>query len=290
METEIEIDNFQEYLEQQNLSQNTIYQYVKYLKHYVNEYGMPNGQQYEVSKNIENLKLKKQKIKAEQASTKSQTLKAVIAYRKYKKLPNETIVELYNDVNKEARLRAEEQKAELNEKLMSFKEYNNKVNELYDEDDIEKIRAYLINKLLSISNCRNLDLVSNLITTKTEYKKMKDNENYLYLHKNDLYFIRNNYKTADKYGKKEMLINEPKHKLKLKKAFKLLHKKDNQLIPKDELNNLSRYILKKTFNLGETKIMKIMLKEKNTLGEAEKIGQNRGTSLSTLQQNYNIKE
>lgn len=293
MEQNKGIENFREYLEKNNLSKNTIYQYLKYIKLYANEYGLPTGEdEFIITKNIETLKLKKDAIKDEKASTKSQTLKAVVSFRKSLNLPVSKIIELYSDVNKEARMRAEELKHQQNEELMSFSEYNKLVDDLYDEKDVEKLRQYLINKILTIANVRNMDLVARLITPK-EYDsvyKNKPDENYLYLDDNKVYLVRNKYKTVGSYGTKISIIREPRKNTKINTAFRLLKNYDDMLVPKEKLTDLSRYITKLTFGLGETKLFKIVLRENNTLGKASKLGENRGTSLASLQQNYNIVE
>lgn len=293
MEQNKGIENFREYLEKNNLSKNTIYQYLKYIKLYANEYGLPTGEdEFIITKNIETLKLKKDAIKDEKASTKSQTLKAVVSFRKSLNLPVSKIIELYSDVNKEARMRAEELKHQQNEELMSFSEYNKLVDDLYDEKDVEKLRQYLINKILTIANVRNMDLVARLITPK-EYDsvyKNKPDENYLYLDDNKVYLVRNKYKTVGSYGTKISIIREPRKNTKINTAFRLLKNYDDMLVPKEKLTDLSRYITKLTFGLGETKLFKIVLRENNTLGKASKLSENRGTSLATLQQNYNIVE
>lgn len=292
MEVDIGIQKYKDYLEKSNLSKNTIYQYLKYLKAYVVEYGLPNEEEFEVSKNIENIQFKKDKIKAENASTKAQTLKAVVSYRKHLKLPVEKIVTLYNDVNKQAKIRAEEKKREDNDDIMSLREYNKKVDDLYDENDVEKLRAYLINKIISLTNTRNMDLVARLITPK-EYEmiyKDKKDENYLFLENNKLHFIRNKYKTSNTYGRKINQVVELGKTNKINTSFRLLKRNDDMLIPKDKLANISRYVTRLTFDLGETKIMKMMLREKNTLADASKMGENRGTALETLQSNYNISQ
>jgi hypothetical protein len=63
---------------------------------------------------------------------------------------------------------------------------------------------------------------------------------------------------------------------------------DNNLIP--DVGNLADYVIRNTNNLGETKLLKMSLKAKNSLADATKIGEKRGTALPTLQQNYNLVE
>jgi hypothetical protein len=287
------MDEFKEYLEKKNLSKNTIYQYTKYLKHYVDAYNeYPTGEQQDVYRNVENLKLKKSKLKVEATSTKSQTLKAVIAYRNSKGLSNDKMVEMYNDVNREARETALENNKIAEETLPSIDEHMKWVDSLYDLEDVEKLRAWVINKLIINKNVRNKDLVAEIVSKTGHLKKMKQDKNYLYVHKNEATYIRNDYKTAKTYGELKSDLDEPKNRIRMIKALRIIQKNtpDRQLVPLTRLNDLSNYIISKTNGLGETKLMKMVLKKKNSLGEASKISANRGTSLSTLQQNYNIKQ
>lgn len=287
------MEEFRKYLEEKNLSKNTIYQYTKYLKHYVDAYGdYPVGDQQDVYRNVENLKLKKTALKVEATSTKSQTLKSVIAFRNFKGLSNDKMVEMYNDVNREARETAFEHKKEAEQTLPSIDDHNKWVDTLYDLDDVEKLRMWVINKLIINKNVRNKDLVAEIVSKTGQLKKMKPDKNYLYIHKNEATYIRNDYKTAKTYGELKSDLDEPKQKIKMVKALRIIQKKtpDRQLIPLTKINDLSNYVVSKTNNLGETKLMKMVLKKNNTLGDAKKISVNRGTSLETLQQNYNIKQ
>jgi len=286
------MDEFKKYLEEKNLAKNTIYQYTKYLKHYLEEYNeFPVGEQQDVYRNVENLKLKKHNNKQD-TSTKSQTLKAVIAYRNSKGLSNDRMVDMYSDVNREAREKAFENNKIAEEKLPSIDEHMKWVDSLYDLEDIEKLRAWVINKLIINKNVRNKDLVAEIVSKTGHLKKMKPDRNYLYVHKNEATYIRNDYKTAKTYGELKSDLDEPKNRIRMIKALRIIQKSspDRHLIPLNKLNDLSNYVISKTNGLGETKLMKMVLKKKNSLGEASKISANRGTSLPTLQQNYNIKQ
>jgi len=288
---EKEMEAFTAHLQQQNLSQNSIYQYTKYLSHYVKAYeSLPVGDQEDIYRNIEDLKLTKKKLKVAQTSTKSQTLKAVVAYRKFKGLPNNKLVVMYGDVNREARGAADVKKKELDKSLPPLKEHQEWVNKLYDVEDPEKLRTYIINKLIINENVRNLDLVAEIITKIGQLKKIDPNKNYLYINGNNVLYIRNNYKTSKTYGELKSTINEPKNKIKFVKALRIVLKNspDKHLVPLSKMNDLSNYIIQQTNGLGETKLMKMALRDKNTLGDATKMGLNRGTALQTLQDNYNI--
>lgn len=289
------IDEFKKVLEEEKFSKNTIYQYIRYANEYIKQFGNPLEQEEEqIKKNIENIKVDKKKPKDSKEESnkkirtgKAQVLKAVVALRKSKGLSYADLGELYQEIRKDDHERAVETKQEGDESLPPFLTYNKMVNDLYDTNDPEQIRQYLINKLLISSNCRNKDLVATIIKTKKEYDKMDRNKNYIYVNRNRVEFIRNDYKTASKYGTKRTILNDSKIANSARIVFQ--HDPDHNLIPKNYWeNNLSRYVHNTTFKLGETNIMKMYLKHFNTLGQAKKISDNRGTSLEVIQENYNI--
>jgi hypothetical protein len=284
------MDEYNAHLVSANLSKNTINQYIKHLTAYVKKYGYPDDDEEEVYKNIETLVIEKANGKPAK-STKAQTLKAVCSYRNYKNLSNTKLVKMYGDVNTEAKKDAKERNEKLNETLPSLKEHNEWVNNLYDLTDLGKIRAYVINKLIMNCYVRNKDLVAKIITKAGQLKKVAHDENYIHIQKNKVNFVRRDYKTAKTYGEKE---NEDcvgkNEKTKFVKALRAILNLsgDNKLIP--DVGNLADYVIRNTNNLGETKLLKMSLKAKNSLGDASKIGEKRGTALPTLQENYNLVE
>lgn len=291
------MEDFKSYLEEKEYSANTIIQYTTNMKKYFDEFGDPsNNSQEEIIKNIENIKLydlRNTKKQVVSVNGRTQLIKSIVSFLKYKNKPFDKISSLFIDINKQASIDAKLRNEKLNETLMSFKEYNDKVNELYETNEPEKLRQFVINKLLIMSNCRNADLVCKIITSKNEYDDMDTEKNYLYVDEyGDVYFIRNLYKTASTYGNKITKIKSKKMTLAIR-ILKLYTTEydDYSLIPPEyhsPSDKLSRYIKRMTFDLGEIKILKIMLKENNSLSQAKKISENRGTSLDTLDENYNL--
>jgi hypothetical protein len=292
------ITEFKQVLEEEKYSKNTIYQYARYLNEYINQYGDPAKQpQKLIYKNINKIKItKKGKIpKTEEeekkllTTAKGQTLKAVIAYLKSQGLPSYDLVVLFDDVREQEEKKAEENKQEADESLPPYMTYYDDVNRLYDTNEPEKIRQYLINKLLVTSNCRNKDLVATIIKTKNELDNMDDTKNYIYVNRNTVKFIRNDYKTAKTYGQKITTVSDEK----MANAARIVYQHDpnHNLIPENYwVQNLSRFVHNSTFKLGETNIMKMYLKHYNSLRQAKKVSDNRGTALETLQGNYNIEQ
>jgi hypothetical protein len=294
MTEEIKNDELQKYkahLVANNLSTNTINQYMKYLTAYVKKYQeYPDNDEEDVYQNIDKFVIEKANGKPVK-STKAQTLKAICSYRNYKNLPRDKIVKMYGSVNEEAKQDAEMRNAKLNETLPSLKEHNTFVDGLYDLTDLEKIRAYVINKLILNCYVRNKDLVAKIITKKGQLKHIADDENYLHIQKNKVTFVRRNYKTAKTYGEKidDDCVGK-NEKTKFVKALRTIMKLSggNNLLP--DIANLADYVIRQTNNLGETRLLKMSLRAKNSLADATRIGEKRGTALPTLQQNYNLVE
>lgn len=295
------ISDFKQVLEEEKYSKNSIYQYARGLNEYIKQYGDPAKQpQKLIYKNIKNIQItKKGKIPKDEeekkdevkklTTAKGQTLKSVIAYLKSKGLPSYDLVKLFEDVKRQEAEKAEENKIEADVSLPPYMTYYDDVNALYDTDEPEKLRQFLINKLLVVSNCRNKDLVATIIKTKKELDNIDDTKNYIYVNRNTVKFIRNDYKTVKTYGTKITTVSDEK----MANAARIVyqHDENHNLIPEKyhELN-LSRYIHNATFKLGEVNIMKMYLKHYNSLAQAKKISDNRGTALETLHENYNIKQ
>jgi hypothetical protein len=292
------MNDFLKHLEEKEYAKKTISQYYAFAKKYFDKNGDPAEQtQDEIIANINAYEPRRiKKASGEEAKPalvgRTQLIKAIIAYLKFKKLPHDKISQLFMEINKADVLMAKERNQKLVEELMPYSEYMKMVNALYDTNEPEKLRQFIINKLLLASNCRNTDLNAIIITTQREYEDMDQDLNYLYVDENnDIRFIRNAYKTAKTYGSKVTKITSKKLSIAIR--VMKIHTADDghHLIPKTYRgDNLARYIKKMTFGIGETKLMKIVLAERNSLAKAKQISVNRGTSLETLQSNYNIKE
>jgi len=310
------ITEFKQVLEEENYSKNSIYQYARYLNEYVSQYGDPAKQpQKLIYKNIKKIQITKKGKKhgdtpsapkheggskgvkplpdggdpRKLTTAKGQTLKAVIAYLKSKGLPSYDLVKLFEDVKQQEAERAEENKIEADESLPPYMTYHDDVGRLYDTDEPEKIRQFLINKLLVVSNCRNQDLVATIIKTKNELDNMDETKNYIYVNRNTVKFIRNDYKTVKAYGTKITTVSDEKMANSARIVYQ--HDENHNLIPEKYWEqNLSRFVHNSTFKLGETNIMKMYLKHYNSLSQAKKISDNRGTSLEKLHENYNINQ
>ena len=280
--------------------------YINTLKEYFNLFGNPITQQQEtIFNNIVSDKVKETKI--------PQYTKTLCKVRKLFNLETNVIQELYEYINKLADTKANKSLEEKKKDLMDYEELYDNVNEVYSEYKnqpidkslkkpkpleiepnvkLDKLRQYIILKLLIQFNTRNQDLLCKLINdidNDIDVDMLNKNNNYLILNDDKVLFLRNNYKTATTYGVKKDYILKMNSK-RLYEAIKDLieNSGEDNLIPTEKQSNLSRYIVKMTFGLGETNIMKIVLGKKNTLNQAKQISHNRGTALTTLQSNYNI--
>jgi site-specific recombinase XerD len=88
------MDQFKSYLEEKEYSVNTIKQYTTNMKKYFDSYGDPtDNTQKEIIENIENIKLYDTRNKKEVPSIngRTQLIKSVISFLKYKNKPTDKI-------------------------------------------------------------------------------------------------------------------------------------------------------------------------------------------------------
>lgn len=175
--------------------------------------------------------------------------------------------------------------------LPSRKQIDDYLNKLYNDGEW---RSYVINYLLANIYVRNKD-VNALIVDRVGKDK---NENYVVNRKNDVLFVRRDYKTKGTYGEKQNQIKSAKLKKAVEELQKeseqketpLLAKINGQRIGDDSLTN---YIKERTKNnITESDMMKITINQIDETGDLRKlkmISDNRGTSIRTLIDNYNLK-
>jgi len=124
-------------------------------------------------------------------------------------------------------------------------------------------------------NTRNQDLVLRVVKDETE---LNQKENFLLIREKDVVYIRNDYKTKDKYGMKRDVI-------KAKKFFNSVQELDNLLI---DDGNLDRQVKKVTGGINQSTMFKIMIASNNNLKSIVKASRNRGTKMETIGTNYDI--
>jgi len=124
-------------------------------------------------------------------------------------------------------------------------------------------------------NTRNQDLVIKVVKNESD---LNEKENFLLIREKDVVYIRNDYKTKDKYGMKRDVI-------KAKKFFNSVQELDNLLI---DNSNLDRQVKAVTSGINQSTMFKIMIASNNNLKSIVKASRNRGTKMETIATNYDI--
>lgn len=219
----------------------------------------------------------------------SQNLQYLSTLSKYLKLfnkSNDKILEKMKNVNNQMKKNYKERNKEKNY-TYTMKQINKEINKFYND---KKYKNYIISYLVKTFNTRNKDL--DIIITND--KKNVDNKlenNWLIIQKNSVKYLRNIYKTSNTYGKKEHNIKSKKFITSLKSYYtdNLDNDKSNVYLFSNWKNSTRDIKKLLPFNLSTADMLKINLSENNSLNAATKIGKNRGTSVITLQNSYNIK-
>jgi len=159
---------------------------------------------------------------------------------------------------------------------------NNGFN-IFDKIDKARYIKYIINFLFLNFCCRNADVNVKIL-------KEDDGEgNRLIINKENVMFIRRDYKTFKTYGQKNNKIKNEK----FLKVIQNYYKKypDDYLLIQDKhtlFNQLRKYLI---LELKENEICKLVIdyhyKNEDT-AKIRKIGEYRGTSIPVLEQNYNL--
>ena len=256
---------FQQYLESQGLKPVTIKQHLKNIQ----EYGKVGGSQRIMILRIEALK--------KTLATRLGMAGSISKLLQFHNQPNEKIVAYIKQLNEYIQQDAEKRQKEMSidETLPTVKEIKTYMNTLYDK---QNYLSYALLYLMVTYQTRNKDLILNVVKSK---KETNTTDNFIVLGKTQATYIRNNYKTAYKYGQKVQVIKNLKF---LNAISNLTH----LLKPSD---NIDRVIKKSTDGIGrinEGTLAKIELKENNTIDGLKKVSKNRGTDVNTLINSYNI--
>ena len=256
--------DFREYLESKNLNNSTIVTHVR------------NRQRYGSVGLSQKLMVKKLN-EYPTWGTRLSAANTLSKYLVFKNQPNEEIVKyihLANDeIQKESQIRQKDMADD--PCLPTLKEMKNHMENLYQNGDY---RGYAIMYLFLTYTVRNKDLVAKVVKSK---KETNDTDNFFIVGRKRVIYLRNKYKTADKYGTKSHVITNSKFHTAISKLDHLL--KEDQ--------NIDRVIKNITAGIGgvtESVIAKIVLRENNTMAGLKKISHNRGTDISTLINSYNI--
>lgn len=149
-------------------------------------------------------------------------------------------------------------------------------------------RDYIINYLLIHYQVRNQDLVFDIVNKK---RLTKDTDkNFMWLSGKKVVYTRNVYKTASSYGKKVDTITDPKFVVAVKRVYACSSRDEECGVFIPTLSQVGYYIKKATYKqLGEGNYVKIVINHfRKDFSKLQEISKNRGTSLTTLGENYDI--
>ncbi len=170
----------------------------------------------------------------------------------------------------------------LSEGLPTYADLETFIDYLYLNAKTENMwKEYIINYLLFTYQTRNSDLNFKLVDKKGE---VGENGNYMWLSQSQkkATWYRRDYKTAGKYGSKEIIITNED----FIRALSKISKGDLFENP----NQIGYYIQKSTLGgIGEGNYMKIIVNHfRGSRTKLEEIADSRGTDLKTILSNYDI--
>jgi len=192
-------------------------------------------------------------------------------YRHYKGKPNDLIRDFLRQANAEASLLQRQKNDKLKETLPSV-DFNKLLNGYYRD---KQYKNFVILYLLMNYNTRNKDLVVKVVNDESD---INPNENFLFIRDKDVIYIRNDYKTKNRYGSKRDVI-------KSKKLFNAVKEVDSLL---ENNNNLDRQVKKVTNGINQSTMFKMLVASNNNLKGIQKASKNRGTNMETIAKSYDI--
>jgi len=192
-------------------------------------------------------------------------------YRHYRGKSTETIRQFLQQTNAEASLLQRQKNDKLRDNLPDI-DFKQMLSKYYREKDY---KSFVILFLLLNYNTRNKDLVARVTNDETD---LNEDENFLLIRDKDVVYIRNDYKTKDKYGMKRDVI-------KAKKFFNSVQDLDSLLI---DNGNLDRQVKAVTGGINQSTMFKILITQNNNLKSIAKSSRNRGTNMNTVATSYDI--
>ena len=192
-------------------------------------------------------------------------------YRHYKGKPNDIVRDFLRQANAEASLLQRQKNDKLKETLPSV-DFNKLLNGYYRD---KQYKNFVILYLLMNYNTRNKDLVVKVVNDESD---INPNENFLFIRDKDVIYIRNDYKTKNRYGSKRDVI-------KSKKLFNAVKEVDSLL---EYNNNLDRQVKKVTNGINQSTMFKMLVASNNNLKGIQKASKNRGTNMETIAKSYDI--
>ena len=192
-------------------------------------------------------------------------------YRHYKGKPTETIRQFLRQANAEASLLQQKKNLILKETLPTI-DFKQMLSKYYKDKDY---KSFVILFLLLNYNTRNKDLVLRVVNDESD---LNEKENFIFIREKDVVYIRNDYKTKERYGTKQDVI-------KSKKVFIAVQELD-KLLEND--GNLDRQVKKVTGGINQSTMFKMLVAKNNNLKSIAKASKNRGTNMNTIAKSYDI--
>ena len=257
------MNQFLIYMKNQGLSEKTINEHSRGLVKYKNLGGDLKWDEDKVIQFI--------KENYNEGSSQKSITSTLSKYRHYKGKTTETIRQFLQQTNAEASLLQRQKNDKLRENLPDI-DFNKLLNGYYRD---KQYKSFVILYLLTNYNTRNKDLVARVVNNESD---LNPNENFIFIRDKDVVYIRNDYKTKDKYGMKQDVI-------KSKKFFNSVKEVDNLLI---DDGNLDRQVKKVTGGINQSTLFKILITQNNNLKSIAKASKARGTNMDTIASSYDI--
>ena len=228
--------------------------------------------------------LKKLKDTYDNPNTLALYLNMIILIRKYKNEEIEKLIKFRNTLSESIKKERKNNLDILDDSLPTYDKIKNELNNL---SGIQ----YLINYMMINHGLRNKDLNLKFVKSIPE----ENDENMIKIKGKSAILNINSYKTEKSHGEKDIKVSDLKFleelkKMKLDDGDYLLSMKNG-----DKIKNITTFndkIKKLTIgNLGQNKIVKVVIKyllNNKQFDKLEKIGKDRGTSMSVLLTSYNL--
>ena len=257
------MNSFLTYMKNQGLSEKTIAEHSRGLVKYKNMGGDLKWSEDKVIQFI--------KQNYNEGSQQKIITSTISKYRHYRGKSTETIREFLQQANAEASLLQRQKNEKLKSNLPDI-DFKQMLSKYYRDKDY---KSFVILFLLLNYNTRNRDLVARVVNDEAD---LNQKENFLFIRDKDVVYIRNDYKTNDKYGTKRYII-------KAKKFFTAVQDLDSLL---EDNDNLDRQVKKVTGGINQSTLFKMLITKNNNLKAIAKASKARGTNMDTIASSYDI--
>ena len=257
------MNSFSIYMRLQGLSEKTINEHGRNLFKFKNLGGNLKADENEIIQFI--------KENYREGSPQKMISTTLSKFRHYRGKPVDAIREFLRKANADSRLLQQKKNDVLKETLPTI-DFKKMLNGYYRD---KQNKNFVILYLLMNYNTRNKDLVVKVVNDETN---LNDDENFLFIREKDVVYIRNDYKTKERYGTKRNII-------KAKKFFNAVQEVDSLLI---DNNNLDRQVKKVTGGLNQSTLFKMLITKNNNLKSIAKASKARGTNMETIATSYDI--